>query len=63
MKKLEEEKKVRVVQEAKMDEFTHIIHNIVYARDPKVFDTKTGFVYQREAFGHQNILDVKNLIR
>ena len=30
--------------EAKMDEFTHIIQNIVYARDPKIFDTKNGFV-------------------
>ena len=31
-------------QKAKMDEYTHIIQNIVYARDPKVFDTKNGFV-------------------
>lgn len=30
--------------EAKMDEYTHIIQNIVYARDPKIFDTKNGFV-------------------
>ena len=36
--------------EAKMDEFTHIIQNIVYARDPKIFDTKNGFVNQRAAF-------------
>lgn len=28
--------------EARMDESTHIIQNIVYARDPKIFDTKTG---------------------
>ena len=30
--------------QAKMDEYTHIIQNIVYARDPKIFDTKNGFV-------------------
>jgi len=28
--------------EAKMDESTIIIQNIVFARDPKIFDTKTG---------------------
>jgi len=49
--------------EAKMDEFTHIIQNIVYARDPKIFDTKNGFVNQRGAFMHENMLDIKNLIR
>jgi len=49
--------------EAKMDEFTHIIQNIVYARDPKIFDTKNGFVNQRAAFMHENMLDIKNLIR
>jgi hypothetical protein len=46
-----------------MDEYTHIIQNIVYARDPKIFDTKNGFVNQRNAFMHENMLDVKNLIR
>jgi len=46
-----------------MDEFTHIIQNIVYARDPKIFDTKTGFVNQRAAFMHENTLDIKPLIR
>ena len=30
--------------EAKMDDTTHVINNIVYARDPKIFDTKTGYV-------------------
>ena len=49
--------------EAKMDEYTHIIQNIVYARDPKIFDTKNGFVNQRNAFMHENYLDIKNLIR
>ena len=50
-------------QEAKMDEFTHIIQNIVYARDPKIFDTKSGFVNQRNAFMHENMLDIKSMIR
>lgn len=48
--------------EAKMDETTHIIQNIVYARDPKVFDTKSGYVNQKNAFLHENYLDVRNLI-
>jgi len=46
-----------------MDEYTHIIQNIVYARDPKIFDTKNGFVNQREAFMHENRLDIKTLIK
>ena len=33
--------------EAKIDEFTHIIQNVIYARDPKVFDTNSGFVNQK----------------
>jgi hypothetical protein len=49
--------------EAKMDEYTHIIQNIVYARDPKIFDTKNGFVNQKEAFMHENRLDIKSLIK
>ena len=46
----------------KMDEHTAIIRNIVYARDPKIFDTKTGHVNQRQAFTHDNFLDIKALI-
>ncbi len=46
-----------------MDEFTHIIQNIVYARDPKIFDNKNGFVNQKEAFMHENLLDIKPLIK
>tara|TARA_B100000519_G_C14012943_1_gene329613 strand:- start:474 stop:659 length:186 start_codon:yes stop_codon:yes gene_type:complete len=46
-----------------MDEYTHIIQNIVYARDPKIFDTKSGFVNQRNAFMHENMLDIKQMIR
>ena len=45
-----------------MDEYTHIIQNIVYARDPKIFDTKNGYVNQRAAFLHENFLDVKAMI-
>lgn len=48
--------------EAKMDEYTYSIHNVVYARDPKVFDTKSGLVNQRNAFLHENFLDVKTMI-
>lgn len=50
-------------QEAKMDDTTHVINNIVFARDPKIFDTKTGYVNQRQAFVHENLLDIKQLIR
>ena len=32
------------VPEAKMDDTTNSIENVVYARDPKVFDTKSGMV-------------------
>lgn len=46
-----------------MDEYTHIIQNIVFARDYKIFDTKNGFVNQRMAFMHENLLDVKQMIR
>ena len=46
----------------KMDEHTAIIRNVVYARDPKVFDSKTGHVNQRNAFSHENFLDIKVLI-
>lgn len=35
----------------------------MYARDPKIFDTKSGFVNQRNAFLHENMLDIKGLIR
>lgn len=50
-------------QEAKMDDTTHVINNIVYARDPKIFETKSGYVNQRAAFVHENLLDIKQLIR
>lgn len=49
--------------EAKMDDTTTSIENVVYARDPKVFDTKNGMVNQKTAFTHENYLDVKTLIK
>ena len=49
--------------EAKMDDTTTSIENVVYARDPKVFDTKSGLVSQKNAFTHENYLDVKTLIK
>lgn len=49
--------------EAKMDENTVSIQNIVYARDPKVFDNKNGVVNQKNAFSHENYLDIRTLIR
>lgn len=49
--------------EAKMDENTVTIQNIVYARDPKVFDNKNGVVNQKNAFSHENYLDIRTLIR
>ena len=49
--------------EAKMDENTVTIQNIVYARDPRIFDNKNGVVNQKQAFLHENFLDVRNLIR
>ena len=62
-KQYDQNKRGEDEQEAKMDEYTHIIQNIVYARDPKIFDTKSGFVNQRNAFQHENMLDIKGLIR
>lgn len=60
-----EEKKAKSDEmiEAKMDDSTHIIQNIVFARDPKIFDTKNGQVVQKDAFMHENMLDIKALIR
>ena len=49
--------------EAKMDENTVTIQNIIYARDPKVFDNKNGVVNQKNAFSHENYLDIRTLIR
>ena len=45
-----------------MDEYTHFITDVVYARDYKIFDTKNGMVNQRAAFMHENMLDIKALI-
>lgn len=67
-KQFDEEKNKRnpeeqVSKEAKMDDCTHWIQNIVYARDPKIFDTKGGLVNQRQAFQHENYLDIKAMIK
>lgn len=47
-RKYEEDKKNKLGgredDDAKMDEHTHFIQDIVYARDPKIFDTKNGLV-------------------
>ena len=48
--------------EAKMDDTTQNITNIVYARDPKIFDTKSGQVNMLKAFLHENMLDLKGLL-
>lgn len=46
-----------------MDDCTHFIQNIVFARDPKIFDTKNYLVNQRQAFMHENYLDIKAMIK
>ena len=46
-----------------MDDTTHYIKNIVYARDPSIMETENGLVNQRAAFSHLNNLDIKTLIR
>ena len=45
-----------------MSDSTHYIQNIVFARDPTIFETKTGYVEQRRCFAHENALDIKKLI-
>lgn len=47
----------------KMDSTTHWIKNIIYARDPTIIDRETMRVNQRDAFSHENILDVKTMIQ
>ena len=46
-----------------MDETTHYIKNIIFARDPTIMDTENGLVNQRSCFAHSNNLDIKSLIR
>jgi oligoribonuclease NrnB/cAMP/cGMP phosphodiesterase (DHH superfamily) len=48
--------------EAKMDGSTHFIKNIVFARDVSILDRETLHVNQREAFSHENNLDVKKMM-
>jgi len=40
--------------QAKIDDTTHFIKNIVYTRDPSIFDSTNGYVHQRAAFSHSN---------
>mmetsp|Transcript_8611 Transcript_8611/g.10089 ORF Transcript_8611/g.10089 Transcript_8611/m.10089 type:complete len:97 (+) Transcript_8611:67-357(+) len=47
---------------AKIDDTTHFIKSIVYARDPKIIDQEKQHVHQRDAFSHLNNLDVKMLV-
>ena len=47
---------------AKIDDTTHFIKSIVYARDPKIIDTEKQHVHQRDAFSHLNNVDVKMLV-
>lgn len=48
---------------AKMDGSTEIIKNVVFARDASIIDFTTGFANQRDAFCHENYLNVKALVR
>ena len=45
-----------------MDGTTHFIKNIVFARDPSILDPETMHVNQRDAFLHENNLDVKKMM-
>jgi hypothetical protein len=47
---------------AKIDGTTHFIKNIIYARDPSILDPETLHVNQRDAFVHENNLDVKKMM-
>lgn len=47
---------------AKIDDTTHFIKNIVYARDPRIIDEEKGHCHQRDAFSHLNNVDVKLLV-
>ena len=47
---------------AKIDDTTHFIKSIVFARDPSIIDQEKQHVNQRDAFQHTNNLDVKMLV-
>jgi hypothetical protein len=49
--------------QAKIDETTHIIKNIVFARDPSNIDMETLSINQRDAFMHENYLNLGELIK
>ena len=48
---------------AKIDDTTHYIKSIIYAKDPSIIDQEHGYTHQRNAFCHLNNLDVKTLIK
>lgn len=48
---------------AKIDDTTHIIKNIVFARDPYNLDMETFSINQRDAFMHENYLNIGELIK
>ena len=56
------ESKKEEEQLAKIDDSTHYIRSIVYAKDPSIIDEHQQ-THQRNAFSHLNNLDIKNLIK
>ena len=57
------EAKAEAEQLAKIDDTTHYIRSIVYAKDPSIIDQEHQHTHQRNAFCHLNNLDIKNLIK
>lgn len=51
------------MNQAKIDDTTTEILNVVFARDPSMIDPQTGSINQRDAFMHENFLDVRNLVK
>jgi len=45
----------------KIDDSTHVIRNIVFMRDPNELELGTNYMNQREAFSHQNDLNIRDL--
>ena len=57
------EPKVEPEQLAKIDDTTHYIRSIIYAKDPSIIDPEHNHTHQRNAFCHLNNLDIKTLIK
>ena len=49
--------------QAKIDDTTQLIKNIVFARDPSNIDVETLSMNQRDAFMHENYLNLGELIK